>query len=79
MKRLRSLAVTLGLDPRARCAAARPSETARERAVPRLILGSSPRMTGVGVAAALSLAACGTEAEKTAPTPVESVSAVNPA
>ena len=79
MKPLRSLAVTLGLDPRARCAVARSSETARERAAPRLILGSSPRMTVVGVLAALSLAACGQQAEQDAPPPAEVVSAVNPA
>ena len=42
-------------------------------------LGSSPRMTAVGVVAALSLAACGPAAEKAAPTAAETVPAANPA
>jgi hypothetical protein len=68
--------VTLGLDPRARGAAARSSETARERATEHLALGSSPRVTAVvGVLVAASLAACGQQAEKSEPTPVEQVSA----
>ena len=79
MKLLRTLSVTLGLDPRARGAAAPSSVAIRGRAAGGLILGSSPRMTAVGVLAALSLTACGQQAEQDAPTPVETVSAAPPA
>lgn len=79
MKLLRSTSVTLGLDPRATGTAAQTSEAITGRAAARPVLGSSPRMTAVGVMAAMSLAACGPVAEKTAPKPAETVSAVNPA
>jgi hypothetical protein len=69
MTLLHSMTVTLGLDPRARGAAARSSVTIRERAARRLILGSSPRMTAVGVCAALSLTACGQDAPKSSTPP----------
>ena len=71
--------VTLGLDPRAEGTAAQMSAVIRGRAAVRPVLGSSPRMTALGVMAALTLAACGPAAEKTAPTPAETVSAGNPA
>ena len=71
--------VTLGLDPWAEGTAARMSVAICGRAAGRPVLGSSPRMTAVGVIAALTLAACGPVAEKTAPTPVEKTAAVTPA
>ncbi len=73
------LSVILGLVPRTHGAPARASGLSRARATDKWVLGTSPRMTGVGVAVLLSLAACGAEADKAAPTPAEVVSAVNPA
>ena len=79
MRLFRTSPVTLGLDPRAGGAAAHSSETARSRAARRPALGSSPRVTALGLMAALSLAACNAEPAKAPDTPAEKVSAVNPA
>jgi hypothetical protein len=71
--------VILGLVPRTHGAPARASVGSHARATDKWVLGTSPRMTGLGVAAALSLAACGPAPEPAAPTPAEKVSAVSPA
>jgi hypothetical protein len=78
MNPLRTLSVTLGLDPRVRGAAAPSSVATCGRAARRPILGPSPRMTALGVCIALPLAACGQQPEPAAPTPVETVSAAPP-
>jgi len=75
MGRYRTPFVTLGLDPRARGAAAPSGVGGRRRAGPRLILGSSPRMTVAGLMAFGSLAACSQANDKPEPTPSEKVAA----
>jgi hypothetical protein len=71
--------VILGLVPRTHGAPVRASWFSHARATDKWVLGASPRMTGLGVAAVLSLAACNAEPEKAPPKPVEKVSAVAPA
>ena len=68
-----TVCVILGLDPRIERASGSASEASRARAADRPILGSSPRMTAVGMLTVLSLAACGER--EAAPTPAEQVSA----
>ncbi len=71
--------VILGLAPRTHGAPGRAPAGSHARATEKWVLGTSPRMTGAGIVALLSLAACNAEPAKTAPTPAEKVSAVNPA
>ncbi len=84
MRRHSILSVILGPrikseDSRTHGAPVRASEGSHARAADKWVLGTGPRMAGVGVAVMLSLAACGPAAEPAAPTPAEVVSAVNPA
>ena len=71
-----TFSVILGLDPRIERAPDSASEASCARAADRPILGSSPRMTAVGMLAVLSLAACGER--EAAPTPAETVSTQAP-
>jgi len=70
------LSVILGLVPRTHGAVARLPVDSHDRAADKWALGTSPRVTAVGVIAALSLAACGER--EPAPTPTEKVVADAP-